>query len=109
MPRYDNQGVDLDAAKRHQDMLIRRHEAGVRDSEKQFAEKVKKYPLADWTHVEGTLVLRAGSSRYVASPRNGKKSAATFDVIDLKKREYVTLLKKNEVYSWLWKASQVET
>lgn len=109
MPRYDNQGVNLDATKRREDMLIRQHEEGVRFSEKQFAEKIKKFPLADWTHIEGTLVLRAGQSRYVAAPRNGKKSAATFDVIDLKKREFIALLRKNEVYSWLWIASQTET
>lgn len=78
-------------------------------SERQFAEKIKKFPFADWTHVEGALVLRAGQSRYMAVPRNEKKSATIFNVIDLKNRVHVAYMKKNEAYAWLWNASQTET
>lgn len=104
----DNQGRDLSAVKKHFDMLARAGEEGRKLSEKRFKELVERFPLADWTTVDGVLVLRAGNSKFVAAPRNGKKTAATFEVVDLEARELVTVLKKDEVYSWLWRASQAE-
>ena len=104
----DNQGRNLDAVKRHFDMLARHHEEGSRLSHEAFEKLVEKFPLADWTIFDNVLVLRAGQSRFVACPHNGKKSAANFDVIDIVAKEPVTTLSKTEVYTWLWKASQNE-
>ena len=101
----DNQGRDLEATKRHFDLLSQLSKQGHQMSQKAFEEKLKKHPLADWTTVEGVLVLRCGKSRFVGVPKNGKKTAANFDVIDLEKRELVVQLKKNEVASWLWRVS----
>lgn len=103
---HDNQGRDLKAVKRHFDTMARLHNEGEELSHQKFLEVVAKFPLADWTDVEGVLVLRAGESRYVAVPKNGKKTAANFEIVDLDARELVTVLKKDEVYSWLWRASQ---
>ena len=109
MGKQDNQGRDLDAVKKHFDEEVARHARGLQVSHEAFLATTKKFPLADWTEVDGVLVLRAGTSKYAAVPRNGKKTAATFEVIDLNKRELIVpLLKKDEVYSWLWRASQTE-
>ena len=104
----DNQGRDLGAVKKHFDMLARLREEGERVSSENFAAMVKVVPLADWTDVEGVLALRCGSSRFVAVPKNGKRTGATFEVIDLDKRELVTVLKKDEVASWLWRTAIAE-
>ena len=87
----------------------RAREEGEERAHADYLSKIEKAPLADWTTVEGQLVLRSGSSRFVGAPRTGKKNAATFDVIDLKKREWVTTLKKSEIYTWLWNAAISET
>lgn len=104
----DNQGRDLSAAKRHFDRAARLHLVGVAESHQHFEETVAQFPLADWTVFEGVLVLRAGNSRFVAVPRDGKKSASSFDVLDIADRKPIVRLLKNEVRGWLWKASQNE-
>lgn len=106
--RRDNQGRDLDAVRAHFDMLERMRRDGEADSHARFEETVAKFPLPDWVMFDNVLVLRAGQSRFVGVPRNGKKTAANFDVLDISIREPVTVLRKNEVYTWLWKASQNE-
>jgi hypothetical protein len=105
---HDNQGRNLDAVKAHFDMLARHRLEGETRSHQAFEKTVAKFPLPDWTVFDNVLVLRAGQSRFVACPRNGKKSAANFDVIDIVAREPVVMLSKKEVYTWLWKASQNE-
>ena len=104
----DNQGRNLEAVKTHFDMLARHHEKGSRLSHEAFEELVVRFPLADWTIVDNVLVLRAGQSRFVACPSNGKKSAANFDVVDIVNLIPVANLKKDEVRTWLWRASQNE-
>jgi hypothetical protein len=104
----DNQGRNLDAVKAHFEMLAKHRIAGEAHSRQMFEETVAKFPLADWVMFDNVLVLRAGQSRFVACPRNSKKSASNFDVIDVVAREPVTTLHKTKVYSWLWKASQNE-
>lgn len=104
----DNQGRNLEAVKAHFEMLAKHRIAGEAHSHKMFEETVARFPLADWVMFDNVLVLRAGQSRFVACPRNGKKSAANFDVIDVVAREPVTTLSKTEVYAWLWRASQNE-
>jgi hypothetical protein len=73
-----------------------------------YKETVARFPLPEWTMFDNVLVLRAGTSRFVAVPRTSKKSAANFDIIDIIIREPITVLSKNEVREWLWKASQAE-
>lgn len=109
MNKRDNQGRNLAAVKKHFDEEYERHVRGIGASRAEFAKLVERFPLADWTSVEGVLVLRAGESRFVGVPRNGRKNAATFEVIDLDERKVVVpLLDKSEVRSWLWRASQAE-
>lgn len=109
MNKRDNQGRSLAAVKKHFDEEYERHARGSDVSRAEFVRTVERFPLADWTSVEGVLVLRAGESRFVGVPRNGKRNAATFEVIDLVERKVVVpLLKKDEVRSWLWRASQAE-
>ena len=108
MSNRDNQGRNLAAVKAHFDMLARHRLEGEARSHAMFEETVARFPLPDWTMFDNVLVLRAGQSRFVACPRNGKKSAANFDVIDIVAREPVMTLSKKEVSEWLWKASQNE-
>jgi hypothetical protein len=107
-PKRDNQGRNLDAVKAHFDMLAQHRIEGEARSNQMFEETVARFPLADWIMFDNVLVLRAGKSRFVAVPRTGKKSAANFDIIDIVIREPITVLSKNEVREWLWKASQAE-
>lgn len=107
-PRFDNQGRNLEAVKRTKESEQARYIAGSKDARAMFEKTVKDVPLADWTTVDGVEVLRSGSSRYVAAPRNGKRTAASFDVIDIKAGELVVQLKKDEVYGWLWRAAKNE-
>ena len=104
----DNQGRNLDAVKRHFDMLARQRLEGEAMSARLYQEKIAQFPLADWTTFEGVLVLRAGSSRFVGAPRTEKKNSRTFDVIDIADRTLVTQLTSKEIRSWLWQASQNE-
>ena len=106
MGKRDNQNRDLDAAKAHEEMLAKMHLEGVARSHEIFEQTVAKFPLPDWVMFDNVLVLRAGKSRFVGVPRNGRKTSATFDVLDIVAREPITILHKNEVYTWLWKASQ---
>ena len=106
--KRDNQGRDLDAVKAHFEMLERHRIAGEAFSHQQFEATVARFPLPDWVMFDNVLVLRAGQSRFMGVPRNGKQSSANFDVIDIVAREPVTTLSKHEVRSWLWKASQNE-
>ena len=108
MPTRDNQGRNLEAVKQHFDMLARHHEEGSRLSHESFEKLVAQFPLAEWTIFDNVLVLRCGQSRFVACPRNGKKTAASFDVVDIVNLIPVTTLKKDETRTWLWKASQNE-
>ena len=106
-PKFHNQGVDLDAAKRHLDYLSKLHDEGTARSHSEFESLVQQYPLADWTMLDNVLVLRCGQSRFVAVPRgNKKKDAAKFDVLDMVKLEPITVLSKKDVRNWLWRASQ---
>jgi hypothetical protein len=105
---HDNQGRNLEAVKAHLDMLAHHRLEGEAHSHQIFEETVARFPLADWTMFDNVLVLRAGKSRFVAVPRTGRKSAANFDIIDIVIREPITVLSKNEVREWLWKASQAE-
>jgi len=106
--KIDNQGRNLDAVKAHLDMLAKHRLEGEARAQQMFDEKVKRFPLADWIMFDNVLVLRAGQSRFVACPRNGRKSAANFDIIDTVAKEHVTTLGKEHVRSWLWRASQSE-
>jgi hypothetical protein len=106
MSTRDNQGRNLEAVKAHFDMLARHRLEGEALSHKIFEETIAKFPLPNWVMFDNVLVLRAGTSRFVACPRNGKKTAANFDIIDVVAREPVMVLSKREVYEWLWKASQ---
>lgn len=108
MTKYDNQGRNLEATKKHFDMLARLRQEGEEESHKRYLETVAKFPIPDWTTFEGVLCLRAGKSRFVGAPRNGKKTAASYDIIDIQNREHVTTLPRSEIASWLWRASQSE-
>lgn len=107
-PLIDNQGHDLRAVKRHFDRAARLHLVGEAESHRHFEETIAQFPLADWTMFEEVLVLRAGNSRFVAVPLNGKKSSPSFDVIDVTNRKLIVRLLKSEVRNWLWRASQNE-
>jgi hypothetical protein len=104
----DNQGRNLEAVKAHFDILARQRLMGESISHQVFEKTIAMFPLPDWVMFDNVLVLRAGQSRFVACPRNGKKSAANFDVIDVVARESVGMLSKKDVRAWLWKASQNE-
>jgi len=106
--KKDNQGRNLAAVKAHFDALRVARIKGEAASSAAFAAAVAKVPMADWTAVDGVLVLRSGASRFVAVPRNGKKSAAKFEIIDLDAKELVTVLTKHEVGGWLWRAAQAD-
>jgi len=107
-PKYDNQGRNLDAVKKHQDTLARHAEQGRAASHEAFEKLTQKHPLADWTHVQGVAVLRSGQSRYVGVPSNGKKTAKLFDVIDLLAGKSLVQLKSSEVRGWLLRAAQAD-
>lgn len=102
----DNQGRYLAGVKEHFDMLADMRKRGMEMSSARFEERVKKHPLPDWTTVEGVLVLRSGDANEVAVPRNGKKTAASFEILTLKPRRLLTFVQRDEVHSWLWRAAQ---
>jgi hypothetical protein len=114
MPRRDNQGRDLDAVRRQFENEARLHREGSLDAHHRHEEIIRICPLADWTRVEGVLVLRSGDSNFVAVPTSGADSVAkaersrTFDVISLEPREPVVQLLRSEVRNWLWRRHQVE-
>ena len=109
VPVIDNQGRNLEATKRHQDLLTREHEEGRKRSAADYAESLKVAPEAVWTRVaaaDGTTVdvLRSGQSRFVAVPATGRQSAKTFQVIDLDGKEQdLPQIDKGDVRSWLRK------
>ena len=105
---FDNQGRSLAGVKRTIERQKAEYEVGSKISAAILAQTIKETPLADWTTLKGVEVLRSGSSRYVAAPRNGKRSAATFDIIDIEAGDLVTQLKKGEVYNWLFRMAQAE-
>lgn len=106
----DNQNVDLEAAKRWKEKERKSHETGRKLSAANY-EKMMKAGLkaAEWTKVKGIDVLRIGNEPYIAIPVTGKKNAAKFDILDMRKKGekmYMCQLKKKEVGSWLggrWK------
>jgi hypothetical protein len=104
----DNQGRNLDSVKAHFELLAKLRREGEVQSHQIFEETIARFPLPDWVMFNNVLVLRAGDSRFVACPRNGKKSASNFDIIDTIALEAITTLPKRDVYEWLWKASQNE-
>lgn len=105
----DNQGRDLGAVKRHHASKFDANLEGRKRSSLAYNELVKKFPLAEWVMFDGFLVLRCGSSKYIAVPASGKRNAARFNVINIKDlSDYVAFLTKKEVRPWLWQASQVE-
>jgi hypothetical protein len=100
-PRFDNQGRDLDAVKKHFDMLKRMSDQGSQEAHEHFKRVIKDVPLPDWTEVNGVKVLRSGDASHIGVPANGKETAANYDVIHWPKKEFVTSLKKNEIHHWL--------
>jgi hypothetical protein len=63
--------------------------------------KAKMENQPKWTTLEGENILQVPGSRYAALPTTGKKNAAKYIIFDVKTREEVTFLKKNEVNAWL--------
>ena len=104
----DNQGRDLAAVKRTKEQEQQRAEAGRAASRAMHEATIKNAPLPDWTTVNGQEVLRSGDSKFVAAPRNGKRTAANFDVLDLDTNEHVLSLPKDEVYKWLHASAKTE-
>jgi len=98
----DNQNADLTAAKKRLATDKLHHDQGYAKMIARQEETV----YADWTEVEGCLVLRVADSKFVAQPLTGRKTARKFDVINLDTREYVCQLNKSEVYGWLLRAAE---
>jgi len=109
MSKRDNQGVDLEAARRHLETEARLTRETGAEAHRRHLELVKVCPYADWTTVDGVLCLRSGNSNYVAVPVNGAQTSAKgersshFDVVSLEPREFVVQLKRGEVRNWLWR------
>ncbi len=97
----DNQNRNLDAVKRHHEVLAR----GTAVSNANAAAHFAASATADWTEVKGVEVLRAGDSNYVAVPCSGRRSSARFDIIDIEANELVAQVAKNEVREWLYRVS----
>lgn len=94
----DNQNVDLEAAKRHSELITEMYETGSIEAAKDFEGK----KLAEWTEVEGCQVLRVEGSNYIGVPVTGRRSSKWFEIIDLNDRTgIVCQLKSNEIYTWL--------
>lgn len=104
----DNQGRDLAAVKRTKEQEAQRAEEGRAASRAMHEATIKDVPLPDWTTVNGQEVLRSGDSKFVAAPRNGKRTAANFDVLDMEANEHVLTLPKDEVYKWLHASAKAE-
>ena len=107
---FDNQGRNLDALARQKKAEAERGKKHRAQWEKESEVRAQQYAKAgwkppDWTRVKGVLVLRAGNDDYVAVPANGKKNAARFSIIDVKKgEEVVPILRKAEVREWLFRS-----
>jgi hypothetical protein len=100
-PEFDNQGKSLKGVKSHFDYLAKISDEGSKRATEAFHRVIADVPLPAWTDVKGVRVLRSGDSDHVGVPRNGKETAAKFDIINLPKQEHVATMKSNEVHSWL--------
>lgn len=97
----DNQGRDLEAAKRHSNLIAEMHRIGSINAAKDFGSK----KLAEWAEIEGVQVLRVEGSNYVGVPVNGRRNSHWFQIIDLNDRsDIVCQLSSKEIYTWLYKA-----
>ena len=108
VPKFDNQGRDLEGTKKHLDLLAKMHERGSKEAQEHFERVKKDVPLPDWTEINGVKVLRSGENSHIGVPSNGKESAATYDVINWPKKEFVLKLKKHEIHHWLHSAAKNE-
>ncbi len=96
----DNQNVNLEAAKQHENLLAEMYRQGFIDAVLAFEGK----QLAEWTEVEGIQVLRVADSNYVGMPVTGRRNSKWFQVIDLNDRtDIVCQMTNREIYTWLYK------
>lgn len=97
----DNQNVDLEAAKRHSELIAEMYRQGSIEAAKAFEGK----KLAEWIEVEGFQVLQVEGSNYIGVPVTGCQNSCWFQVIDLNDRsDIVCQLSSKEIYTWLYKA-----
>ena len=101
MPKYDNQGKNLEGVKKHKEQEAKSYQEGHKRSQEHFEKVIKDVPLPDWTEINGVKVLRSGEASHVGVPSNGKETAANYDVIHWPKKEFVMKLKKHEISPWL--------
>lgn len=94
---------DLKAFKKRMDVDRKIRDKVFNDPNSLFNKslKAKMENQPKWTKLEGQDILQVPNSKYAALPASGRKNATNFIVFDVKTREEITFLKKNEVYSWL--------
>ncbi len=96
----DNQNRDLEATKRHSELITEMHKAGSIEAAKDLEDKM----LAEWTEVEGVKALQVEGSNFIAVPVTGRQNSQWFEVIDLNDRsDIVCQLSSKEVYTWLYR------
>jgi len=63
---------------------------------------------AEWEKLEGQDILRVPGSDFAAIPVTGKKNARVLQIFNVKTREPITQVYKNEVREWLAKKAKDE-
>ena len=83
---------------------LQAHEAKIRAEEAPRRDANYQRIIAaqpEWETLEGVEILRSPGSAYAAIPASGKRNARQFQVFNVKTREPVCQLKKDEVTGWL--------
>lgn len=95
--------------KKQQEREQQRRDQMFADPKSQLNKTIQKIDQNQpvWVNIKGADVLQIPGSKWCALPINGKKTAATFQIIDLKKGVEGPQLKKAEVNAWLVKADGV--
>lgn len=86
--------------KRRQEHEKRRDTPGTPEHE-HYQKILRNQPK--WEKLEGQWILRVPGRPVAALPVTGRKNSRNFIVFDIKKRDEITQLRKDEVVSWLVK------
>lgn len=72
--------------------------------DERYQRILEKQP--EWEKLEGVDILRSPGSDFAAFPVNGRRDSRMWQVFNVKTREPITQLRKDDVRSWLVKRTE---
>lgn len=78
------------------------------DSQREARYQKILFLQPEFETLDGIEILRSSGSDFAAFPASGKRNSRVWQIFNIKTREPITQLRKNEVVSWLVKIAMTD-